>query len=323
MDKSAVDWSGPWVALMTPFDADGAIDEAAFRKNVDLCIEYGCTGVLVNGCTGEFWAQNMDERKRLMRICAEQAAGRATVIGGASAITTADTIELVQAAKDAGCDGAMVMPPYFVRLPTEDVIAHYEAVSAAVSFPIMLYNIPSAASVALVPELVDRLADVENVVAIKESSRDFVNFYKTLCVAGDRLHVFVGPGGLFGVAAVTVGAAGYVEGNPNYWPYESADIYHLTKRGELAKALELQRKGVALRDLIEANGRNIYSSGKAAMNVLGLPGGYPRLPLRPLAESHLEELRTGLAEIGIRGQAEAREPKRADTGVDGARVRAG
>ncbi len=299
MDKTAVDWWGPWVALVTPFDKEGRIDEAAFRRNVELCIDYGCTGLLANGCTGEFWAQSMAERVRVLELCVEVARGRATVIGGASAITPDDAIALTQAAKDTGCDGALLLPPYFVKPPTDDVIAHYQAVSDAVDIPLMLYNIPSAASVPLTPDLVGRLADVENVVAVKESSRDFVNFYKTWCVAGDRLHVFVGPGGLFGVAAITVGAAGYVEGNPNYWPDESTEIYHATKRGDLDRALVLQQKGVALRDVIEGEGRNIYAAGKAAMNILGLPGGYPRKPLRPLGEPHTSQIREGLEGLGI------------------------
>lgn len=301
MNKTDVNWHGPWVALVTPFDAEGRIDEDAYQRNADLCIRYGCTGLVANGCMGEFWSQSFDERRRVLELCVEAAAGRATVIGNASAITTGEVIDLARTAKRAGCDGIMVLPPYFVKPPIDDVIAHYEAVSNAVEIPMMLYNIPSAASVPLTPDVVDRLSDIETVVAVKESSRDFVNFYQTYLAAGDRIHVFIGPGGLFGVAAITVGAAGYVEGNQNYWPYESTEIYHATKRNDLERALELQKKGVAVRRLIEDNGRYMYSAAKAAMNVLGLPGGYPRLPLRPLGEPHLSELRQGFERLGITG----------------------
>ncbi|MCY3873305.1 MAG: dihydrodipicolinate synthase family protein [Rhodobacteraceae bacterium] len=301
MNKSDVNWFGPWVALVTPFTSEGKIDEEAYQFNADLCIQYGCTGLVANGCMGEFWSLNAAERQRILELCVEVASGRATVIGNASAIPSAETIEHARAAKQAGCDGIMVLPPYFVKPPIDDVVAHYNAVSEAVEIPMMLYNIPSAASVPLTPDVVDRLADVRNVVAIKESSRDFVNFYQTYVAAGDRIHVFIGPGGLFGVAALTVGAAGYVEGNQNYWPYESTEIYHATRRGDLARALEVQEKGVALRRLIEANGRYMYSASHAAMNVLGLRGGYPRAPLQPVGEPHLTELREGFEELGING----------------------
>ena len=301
MNKSDVNWYGPWVALVTPFTAEGKIDEEAYQRNADLCIRYGCTGLVANGCMGEFWSLKAAERQRILELCVEVAAGRATVIGNASAIPTAETIEHAQIAKQVGCDGIMVLPPFFVKPPIDDVVAHYNAVSEAVEIPIMLYNIPSAASVPLTPDVVDRLADVRNVVAIKESSRDFVNFYQTYVAAGDRIRVFIGPGGLFGVAALTVGAAGYVEGNQNYWPYESTEIYHATMRGDMARALEVQKKGVAVRRLIEANGRYMYSAAHAAMNVLGLPGGYPRAPLQPFGEPHLTELREGFEELGICG----------------------
>ena len=298
MDKNSVDWHGPWVALVTPFDAEGRIDEAAYRRNVELCIGYGCTGLLANGCTGEFWAQSMDERKAVMRLCVDAAGGRATVIGGAGAITPSEVIELVEAATKAGCDGAMVLPSYFVHPCPDDIIAFYETISDATDLPILLYNIPSAAN-RLTPEMVDRLADVKNVVAIKESSRDFNNFYETLALAGDRIRVLIGPGGLFGVAALTVGAVGYVEGIQNYWGKEGNDIYYATMEGDMERALKLQKKGLFLRQLIDGNGRNIYCAFKAAMNIRGLPGGYPRPPLRPLGEPHLSELRQGFRDFGL------------------------
>ena len=298
MDKRSVKWGGPWVALVTPFDVAGRIDEAAYRRNVDICIAGGCTGLLANGCTGEFWAQTFEERVRVMKIAAEAARGRATVIAGTGAFTTGETIELTRQAKTVGCDGAMVVPAMFVKPPVEDVVAHYQAISDAVELPLMLYNIPSQASIALPPELVSRLADIKNVVAIKESSRDFTNFYRTVVMAGDRIHVLIGPGGLFGAAAQTVGAAGFIEGIPNYWT-GITEVWHAAARGDMARALEFQRKALAVRELIEANGRNIYTGGKAAMMALGLPGGYPRLPLRPYGEPHLTQLREGFAQLGI------------------------
>jgi len=235
-----------------------------------------------------------------MKLAVEASRGRVTVIGGTGAITTPEAIELTRAAKQVGCDGAMVLPTYFVKPPIEDVITHYEAISDAVDFPIMLYNIPSAASIFLTPELVDRLADIKNVVALKESSRDFVNFYRTLERAGDRIHVFIGPGGFFGAAAQQIGAAGFVEGIPNYWT-GICEVWEAAAQGDMARARAVQRKALAVRDLIDANGRNIYSGGKAAMMSLGLPGGYPRTPLKAYGEPHLTQLREGFAKLGIFG----------------------
>ena len=299
MDKKSVDWKGPMPALVTPFDAKGAIDEAAYRRNVDICISNGMTGFVPNGCTGEFWAQSMAERKKVMKICVDAAKGRAPVIPGCGAIRTEDVIELASYAKEIGAAGVMILPPYFVKPSMDDVFAHYKAVSDAVKIPIMLYNIPANAGYGLTPEMVSRLADLDTVVAIKESSGDFNNFYRTMALAGDRIHVMLGPIALYGVAAMSMGAPGFVDTVPNFWAQGSLEMYESVKKGDMVRAMQLQRIASEIRILITANGRNMYCSTKAIMNMLGLPGGYVRPPLKPLGEPHLTELRTAVERLGI------------------------
>ena len=111
MNKTDVNWHGPWVALVTPFDAEGRIDEDAYQRNADLCIRYGCTGLVANGCMGEFWSQSFDERRRVLELCVEAAAGRATVIGNASAITTGEVIDLARTAKRPGATASWSCRP--------------------------------------------------------------------------------------------------------------------------------------------------------------------------------------------------------------------
>ncbi|MDP6604165.1 MAG: dihydrodipicolinate synthase family protein [Rhodospirillales bacterium] len=294
MDRHSVDWEGPCVALVTPFDSEGRIDEAAFRRNVELCLGNGVAGLLVSGCTGEFWALSKDERKRLYRICVDAAHARVPVIGGAGAIRTEDAIELADAALEAGCAGAMILPPFFVKPSADDIVAHYQAVADAVRIPILLYNIPSAAVNALTPPLVDRLADIETVVAIKESSFDFNNFYKTIELAGDRIRVFGQ-----GYPGLLVGASGSFHVHANYWDERSWEGYRAFRRGDHARARALQAQSTAIEATFTENGRNYYVSVKTAMNLFGRPGGYPRLPLRPLDEPHLSEMRSKLEERGL------------------------
>ena len=150
MNKSDVNWYGPWVALVTPFTAEGKIDEEAYQRNADLCIQYGCTGLVANGCMGEFWSLSAAERQRILELCVEAAAGRATVIGNASAIPTAETIGHAKVAKQVGCDGIMVLPPYFVKPP---IFLHFfdQCTSLTPGRP---------------------------------------NFYQTYVAVGDRIHVF-------------------------------------------------------------------------------------------------------------------------------------
>jgi len=299
MDKRSVDWRGPMPALVTPFAKDGSVDEAAFRKNVDLCIGYGLTGMVVNGCTGEFWSQTMDERKRVVKMCVEQARRRVPVIAGIGAIRTEDALELAHHAKQVGCDGVMMLPPFFVKPSADDIVAHFKAVSDEVKIPMMLYNIPANAVNALTPDLVSRLADLDTVVAIKESSGDFNNFYRTMQLAGDRIHVMLGPTTLYGAAAFALGSPGYVDTIPNFWGPESVEFFEAGSKGNMKRAMELQNRALTFRLLVNGNGRNMYCSTKAIMNMLGLPGGYPRKPLLPLGEPHLSELRAEAEKQGL------------------------
>ena len=163
----------------------------------------------------------------------------------------------------------------------------------------MLYNVPGYNVNELTPDLIARLADIENVVAIKESTTDFGKFYKTMQLAGESLLVFTGQLSLYGVAAIQHGAVGAVSGAPNVLGRDSVVYFEACRDGDLELGLRLEKKAVELWDLYLANGRNLYPSVKAGMNMLGLPGGYPRMPLRPLGEPDLTELSEGMARLGF------------------------
>ena len=298
MDRRSVDWQGPMTAIATPFDAAGRLDEPAFRKLVERQIADGVTGIVVGGCTGEFWSQTMDERKRLHALCVEAVGGRVPVIAGTSMVSTPQTIELTEHAKAVGCDGAMVMPPWFVRLPGEDIVAHYRAVSDAVKLPVMAYNIPSSNVNPLTPALVDRLADLDTVVAIKESSFDYRNFYHTITRVNDRILVF-GPLSQFGYAALLLGAVGSVGVMHHIWGRNPTDLHDASMRGDYATALRLQQTAEALLELLTGNGRSMYASLKACMQMLGQPIGAPRAPLQMPGPNDMRELSEGMRLLGI------------------------
>lgn len=300
MDRNSVKWSGPMPAVTTPFHDDGRIDEAEFTANIDRLMKAGATGVVAGGCTGEFWAMSHDERKRVFEVAKEAMAGRGTLIVGTGAVTVAETVALSRHAEKVGADGALILPPYFVKLSDDEIYAHYADVNAAIGLPIMLYNIPGNAVNALSPALVSRLAGLERVVAVKESSGDWNNYYGTYLAAHDRLRVFCGPSSIFGVPAVQLGADGCVDCFPNVWAPGGLDLYFAAKKGNEAEAAKVQALGRALTDLFTTGGRTLYPATKAAMDMLGLPGGgKPRAPLRPLAGEPLAGLRAGLKQLGF------------------------
>lgn len=299
MNRDSVNWWGPMPAVVTPFDNDGAIDARAMQETAERLFANGATGLLVGGCTGEFWALSFEERCELFALGARLGQDRGTVLAGTGAITVGETVRLTEAAKAAGCDGALILPPYFIRLSDDEIFAHFREIDAAVSFPIVLYNIPGNAINAITPELASRLADLDNVVAIKESSGDWNNFYATLIGVRERIRVFCGPSSIFGVPAVAAGADGFIDCFPNVWSPGGLDLYHAAKAGRLDEANALQQTGKRLTELFTSGGRSLYPATKAAMSHLGFAVGDPRPPLRPLEGLALEELHAGLAALSI------------------------
>jgi 4-hydroxy-tetrahydrodipicolinate synthase len=281
-------------AITTPFHPDFSLDEASFYANATRLFDAGSTGIVVGGCTGEFWALSLAERAQLASWAADVSADRGTAIMGTGAIRAEEVIEQIHAAKEAGCDGVLVLPPYFARLTEAEIIAHYERIDAEAVLPIVLYNIPGNAGNALVPAIADRLADLDKVVAIKESSGDWTNFHDTLLRVRERIRVFCGPSSVFGVAATLAGADGLIDCFPNVWAPGCLDLWYATREGRMDEAWALQRTGLAMTQLFTDEGRTLYPSTKAVMDFLDLAGGGPpRPPLLPLNGSQHASLIAG------------------------------
>ena len=300
MNRNSVDWSGSFPALTTPFDKNNKIDEKAFSANVDRLIAAGADGFVVAGCTGEFWSLSHDERKRYYDLAVEVVGKRATVIVGTGAVTVEETVKLTNLAQKARVDGVLILPPYFVKLTDDEIFAHYRDVVSQTRVPILLYNIPGNAVNALSPGLVRRLADLDTVVAVKESSGDWNNFYATLISSIEKIRVFCGPSSIYGAPAAELGADGFVDCFPNVWPDGGRPLLDAARNGDRTRAAALQKTGRLLTDLFTSEGRTLYPATKAAMDMLGFPGGgRPRPPLRPCEGSALAGLRKGLIELGL------------------------
>ena len=288
-------------AVVTPFDDQGAIDEHAFQANLELLVENGATGFVVGGCTGEFWALSKAERIRIVEIAAKSVGDKVTIIAGTSAIQKAEVIELTKAAQDVGAHGALVLPPFFVQVTDDEIFANYETISNAVTLPIVLYNIPQVATNAITPELALRLSELDQVVAIKESAGNWNNFHKIAMAVRHKLLVFCGPSSVYGVPSIGAGADGFIDCFPNVWAPGGLDLYYTAMRGETDTANALQELGIKLTTLFTSGGRSLYPATKAAMEILGLPGGKPRAPLKTLTRNQYDGLHKGLVELGLTG----------------------
>lgn len=281
-------------AITTPFTKGNEVDHDAMAANIKRLMQAGATGVVAAGCTGEFWALLPEERREVYHTARKAVGKDGTAIVGAAGITPRDVIAAMQDAAEAGADAALVMPPFFAHLSRSEIIAHFKAVSDAAPLPIMLYNIPGNAGNALTPEIVNELADLENVAAIKESSGDWLNFNRTLAVAGDRIGIYCGPSSTIGVPAMLAKCDGLVDCFPNVWT-GLLDVWPMVQRGEIEQAWALQSRAQELTKLFVTEGRTLYPATKAAMDYLGLPGGgAPRAPLQPLTGEALTGLHRGL-----------------------------
>ena len=299
MNNGKVEWGGVFPAIITPFTRSGEIDETKFRDLLDLLIAEGINGVVVAGCTGESWALKAEERLRLFRLAVDVAKGRIPVIGGASGIVTGEVMELSKATKETGAEGVMILPPYFARIGRREVIHHYRVISDGAQVPIMLYNLPNRTNVNLTPDILEELADIEWIVAIKESHDDFPQFEATVAAVGDRIRVFTGNSANRGLAAAMMGAVGFVGAfEPQILGAEGISLFELSVSGKLEEARRVQNRTLAMNSAVRAIGTS-PANLKAALNLIGRPGGHVRPPLLDLDEAQTEQMRRVVGDLGL------------------------
>jgi 4-hydroxy-tetrahydrodipicolinate synthase len=221
------------------------------------------------------------------------------VIAGTGGVSTDGVVELSRRAREVGTAGIMVLPPYYCMAGRREVTAHYQAVSERVQHPILLYNIPRRTGFNLTPEILEEIVEIEWVVAIKESSNDFIQTEATIHSVGDRINVFTGHSAERGVPAVLMGAKGYVSSmESQVLGAEAIQMYDRVKEGKLEEARRTQLRTLALDSAMRRVG-TFPANLKTAMQLLGRPAGGPRLPLLPLTPGEVEQVRQVLATLEI------------------------
>jgi len=301
MAKDPKEWQGCFTAVVTPFNKEGEIDAEAFCENIELLIGEGIDGIVVSGCTGESWALSDEEKARVFRLAAQQAKGRIVTIGGTGEITPSHTIELSQSAKEAGMDGVMIHAPARVIPNAREIIAFYKEVAAAVEMPILLYNILKRQCVDLIPSLVDRLADIENIAAIKESSNNFERVMEVIHAAGDRIQVFTGHSAQRGVPAILMGAKGWVGSlEPQVMGKEAIEMFKWVRGGDLEKANRAQYRCMQLNNEMGGGKAGTFPAGlKYGMSLRNRPAGYPRKPVLQLTDEQKQHVQKVLKDLDL------------------------
>ncbi len=298
---------GVVVVMITPFKENYELDEDGLRKLTRFLIDSGIRegrGVLVPaGSTGECPMLNDEERKRIFEIVKDEAKDTVPVIGGCNHTDTKTVIKLVHYAEGAGLDGVMISPPYYWK-PSETILLnHYKAIAKETRMGIMVYNNWFASQLDIPIETMTRLADeVPNIVALKDNSPYISKLAGMIEVLGDRISIVNGAGEPHEPYASLMGARGFVTGEACLIPKTCLSVYEAEEKRDYQKAKEILKQAGPLLDYVLQSTDHMADyivKIKAGLNLVGLPGGTPRLPLSPADEKVKAELKKLLEEYPL------------------------
>ena len=294
MTTKGEQFAGLTVALVTPF-RDGAVDEAALRKLVDFQIEQGANCVSPVGTTGESPTLSHEEHEQVISTVCDHAAGRIKVMAGTGSNSTAEAIRLTRFAKNAGADAALLVAPYYNKPTQEGFFLHYQAIAEAVDIPLVLYNIPGRTAKNIEAETIVRLAEIPNIVAVKESTGSMDQ--ASQIIAESNLTVLSGDDSLT-LPLMALGGRGVVSVVGNIVPQDVNAMITAFEKGDLTAARAQHYKLFPLcRDLLSMATNPIPI--KAAMKILGRDNGELRLPMTPLDASQEQALAETLRTYGL------------------------
>lgn len=284
MDRNSVDWRGYWPAAPTPFSAEGAIDIGAIEALMEHYSTSNVHGVLVNGSTGEWWAMSPDERRKVAEVAIKTVNGRFPVVVGCTTFTADGVLELAQHAETLGASGVLATPPPYAALTQEEIVAFYTQISAGSECPIMAYNWPRGTAVDITLDSAHQIADLPNVVAIKNSTANWSSVVGFIDELGDQVRIFASLINAPGLAIIrTLGGDGYIDGGgigaPHAVPFfEACWDERWTDAMGYARRYWMLTGGWINPDFSGRYGAPAAQL-KTAMRILGQPGGHVRPPL--------------------------------------------
>lgn len=312
MNRNDVDWAGYFPAVVTPFTESGELDTDTLHALIEQYADRGMHGVVVNGTCGEWFSQSDDERRAVAETAVAAGAGRLRVLVGCTSNTAQNVHALASHALKAGADGVLASPPPYIKLFPNEVVAWYEEISDLVRAPLTVYNWPHGTGIDIDSDLADRLADIDSIVAIKDSTPNADQFFETSRRVRDRVRVFGPYMSKRGVEVLrTEGGDGFVGGgslngrpDPEFWEnYWAGDFDAMERYAEAADRLFPKL-------WLPGGWAGIYggyqSQLKALMRMLDQPAGHVRRPRLPITDpEHLAALRAVLVEEGLLAEGES------------------
>lgn len=291
-------------ALITPMNEDESLNLKELRNQVNRMIESGCHGIFCLGTNGEGYILDTAEKIQVLEAVVDECNGRVPVYAGTGVHSTKETIRLSRTAMDIGADVLSLVTPGFAAASQSELFTHYETIAKAVDMPIVLYNIPARTGNALDPATVGRLAELENIVGIKDSSGNFVNLLSYLDVGRRRKQggfaVLSGNDQLI-IWTLMAGGAGGIAGCANVYPRTLASVYDLFIDGKIEEAKAMNAAVQTLRGCFKYGNPNTIV--KTAVALLGYPVGKCRAPFNQVPADGIEALKKALAESKEKGMA--------------------
>ena len=289
-------FQGSMVALVTPMQPDGSVDESALADLVEFHVQNGTDAIIAMGTTGESATLDEKEHCHVVKLVVEMAAGRIPVIAGTGSNSTREAIDLTRCAQQAGADACLLVTPYYNKPTQEGLYQHHKAVAEAVSIPQILYNVPGRTAVDMLPETVERLSKIENIIGIKEATGDITRITDIINRCGADFEVYSGDDAT-AMEAILSGAKGDISVTANVAPKEMHEmcVAALNQDRETASKINDQLMGLHTNLFVEANPIPV----KWALAEMGKMGTGIRLPLTVLAEDNQKVVRDALQQAGI------------------------
>ena len=283
-------------AVVTPFDKDLAVNYEQAGKLARHLAEAGSDGLVVAGTTGESPTLSKEEKIELFRVIVEEVGGQATVLAGTGSYDTAGSVALTQAAEKVGVDGVMLVAPYYNKPSQEGLYQHFKTIAKSTNLPVLLYNIPGRTGVNMLPATVARLAEIENIVAIKEAAGSMDQVSELRRLLPDHFAIYSGDDSLT-LPMLSLGAKGVVSVASHVVGPRIKEMVNAFMAGNvtLATQIHLQLYPVFKGLFITTNPVPV----KAALNMLGFQAGPPRLPLVEATAAEKESIKKVLAEIKL------------------------
>ncbi len=286
-------------ALVTPFSRDGDINEDGFKQVIDYTISKGVTGVVPAGTTGEFSYMRTEERKKLLKLTVDFVDGRVPIVAGTGQHSTKATVELTKYAADLGCDAALIISPYYLRPGDKGYYEHYATVASKGGLPLILYNIPQCTLGQLNTNVVEDLANLDNVVGIKDSSGNVPYLLELIQKINGKIEVLCGADEAF-LSAVVAGSNAAIMASANVIPHIWLKVMKLAKENKIEEAAKLQREAQTFARMVLKYGA--APPVKAALRMMGIKAGRSRMPLNTggtLTPEIKDDIRLELEKLGV------------------------